>query len=223
MAILEICRVKKLNGADLKFCYELMKERITEPNINISHTKMPTWEQHLAHFEKNNPYKEYFFLKKGDGLRVGICYITHKNEIGIFVSKKYQKLGFGKKALQYVLHFYGNETILANINPNNEVSRKLFEGLGAELIQVTYAIKPDKERKKQNASLYKRRNGNTWQGNHKAAAKLQSCGAYRDLLKGRSKTSGNGAGISRIPAKHHALYSRGRSFSESGNAIDVRL
>lgn len=222
MAQIEICKTKKFNGADLNFAYELLKERMTSTVINISHTKMPTWEEHVDHLINNNQYKDYFFIKE-NGVRVGICYITNKNEIGIFISRVHQKKGIGVKALQYIIHFYGDKNLYANINPLNVVSQKVFENLGAELIQYTYIIKPDKVRRAKYASLYKRRNGYTWQGNNKATIDERSLRKDCNIQQRRSKTSGNGKHIPRISQKHHALYDWGREEQKPSNAIDVRV
>lgn len=73
-----------------------------------------------------------------DGSAVGATYITHANELGVFIFKAYQGHGYGKEAVEEMMDRYEGP-FLANINPGNEASRKFFEDLGFKMIQVTYA------------------------------------------------------------------------------------
>lgn len=131
----------------LKFLYALLSER--SPEQSISHKTMPSFNEH-ARFVWEMPYREWLLIEATNvrGL-VGAAYLTHNNEIGIFISKSAQRQGYGEAAVRYMLENYEPFVALpsgrpghfvANVAPGNEPSRKLFERLGGKLIQVTYQL-----------------------------------------------------------------------------------
>lgn len=116
--------------------YQLLQERPAE--ANISHKKMPTFEEHCD-FVKSYPYKAWYLCYVG-GECVGSIYLTDRNEIGIFVFKQYQGKGFGKTMIQQLWQLHEGP-FYANVSPKNQNSKAFFEKLGATRIQVTYEIK----------------------------------------------------------------------------------
>lgn len=118
------------------YLYALLTER--EPTQNISHRGMPTVTQHLA-FVRSNPYKEWHLIEAGREI-VGAVYLTRAAEIGIFIFKAHQGRGYGKRAVQLLRQRHPGERLLANVNPANKRSRRMFEKIGGTLLQVTYAL-----------------------------------------------------------------------------------
>lgn len=129
--------------------YELLRGRSTEadPHVNISHRALPSYQKHLA-FVRSHPYRGWYFVKV-DGLVAGSVNLTKLNEIGIVLSPDYRGKGLGKQALQMLLarvkplsaipsHRLGR--FVANINPKNERSIRLFTSLGFVHIQNTYQL-----------------------------------------------------------------------------------
>ena len=123
---------------DHGFLYELLEER--GPEVNISHKRMPTWAQHVR-FVSSSPYPFYKIIYD-HGRKVGVCYLTISNEIGIFISRKWQRMGYGKDAVRKILELYPRSRLLANISPSNTKSQALFKNLGFTLIQYTYEFMP---------------------------------------------------------------------------------
>jgi RimJ/RimL family protein N-acetyltransferase len=117
------------------FLYMLLRERT--PQQSISHKRMPSIEEHLA-FIESNPYPHWFLIEVDDDV-VGSVYLTSNREIGIFILPKFHGRGIGKAVIDRMRRDYPGK-LLANVNPENAVSRKMFEGLGAKLIQVTYEL-----------------------------------------------------------------------------------
>lgn len=130
--------------------YKLLEER--DGNINISHQDLPTMQKHRK-FVASHPFRVWYMIEgSGTGMEtvcIGAIYITHHNEIGIGILKQYQRQGWGGSTIRAVMEKHkplpaipgirsGNW--LANINPENEHSIKMFTRLGAELRQVTYAF-----------------------------------------------------------------------------------
>ena len=116
--------------------YDLLKERT--PEQSISHTKMPTLEEH-AEFVRKQPYLAWYLLQAPEGHYVGSVYLTKQREVGIFIFKAYHGQGHAKRAIQYIRQKWPGR-MLANVNPQNEVSKKLFERLGGKVIQITYDV-----------------------------------------------------------------------------------
>ena len=66
-----------VRDSDSKFLFELLEER--DPRANISHKKMPSYNEHLK-FIKSKPYtKWYIILKSKD--RIGSIYLSKNDEI----------------------------------------------------------------------------------------------------------------------------------------------
>ena len=117
------------------FLYLLLKERTAEQSI--SHKCMPSIDEHMTFFN-SKPYLEWLLVEVGDEI-VGSVYLTENREIGIFVMERFHGKGFGKAIIAKMKTDYPGR-LLANINPENTVSRNMFEGLGAKMIQVTYEL-----------------------------------------------------------------------------------
>lgn len=114
--------------------WQLMAERT--PEVNISHQGMPTLDHHLAFIAKR-PYAHWYLLDVGDGDFVGAVYLTHAREIGVFVLQRFRGNGFGRIGVQMLMQAHPGR-FLANINPRNERSLRLFRELGfGEPMQVT--------------------------------------------------------------------------------------
>lgn len=102
---------------------------------NISHKRMPTWEEHCA-FVESKPYAHWYLIDAGDF--VGATYITRQRELGIGVMNCYRGNGYGRNALVMMMEKHPGQ-FLANIAPNNLQSQVLFQQLGFNLIQYTYS------------------------------------------------------------------------------------
>jgi RimJ/RimL family protein N-acetyltransferase len=134
-----------------KFLYELLKERTI--TVNISHREMPTVEKHCA-FIDSQPYREWFIIFDERGSvevgPIGSIYLSKQNEIGISIRKDYQGHGCGPLAICTLMKRHPGEQFLANINPHNSRSITMFEGLGFEMLQVTYVKRPTHDIENQN-------------------------------------------------------------------------
>jgi RimJ/RimL family protein N-acetyltransferase len=120
--------------------WELLLER--DHTINISHKNMPKWENHAA-FINSRPYR-FWGIIEVKNVPVGAVYLTKRNEIGIFILKEYQRHGYGRRAVQQIRNVYDNETLYANINVNNDKSKRMFTDMGFRLLSETYKLDPIK-------------------------------------------------------------------------------
>lgn len=132
----------------IEWLYKLLREREEEHQHNISF-KLPPFDEHVR-FVQSNPYR-YWYLIEGTpplGL-LGYISATHRNEIGVVLTKWARGRGFGTQAVsQFVTSHKPLPEVpseragrwLANINPANAASIAMFKGCGFSLLQHTYAL-----------------------------------------------------------------------------------
>ena len=138
-------RVKVDSDSDAKFLFDLLEER--DASANISHKKMPSYKSHVQ-FIKSEPYKRWYVIyvrhwidkpHRYDKEKVGSIYLSKNDEIGIFISKKFQGKNIGKYALNDLMaKDTRTKKYLANVNPKNKKSIQFFKDNGFELIQHTF-------------------------------------------------------------------------------------
>lgn len=126
-------------GVHRKFLYDCLKERLSEPETNISHTELPSYKDHLE-FIESEPYLFWAVIANHDMPEqcIGVTYTTDNGEVGIYISKAHRRKGYAKAVLAACFAANPDTKFLANINPNNAASIKLFEGFGFKHIQNTY-------------------------------------------------------------------------------------
>jgi RimJ/RimL family protein N-acetyltransferase len=131
-------KFKTVLKSDWPFLYDLLKER--NPNVNISHKKMPSYSQHIE-FVISKPYSEWYVIQQNDQ-SIGSIYLSKQNEIGIFLIKILQRKKIGQIALKMMMEKHPRKRFLANINPKNKTSIEFFIKNNFKLIQHTYEIIP---------------------------------------------------------------------------------
>ena len=105
---------------------------------NISHKKMPTYNQHVS-FASSKPYSKWYVILCGVN-KVGSIYLTSQNEIGIFIKKTFQNKQLGNIALHKLIQKNPKKRYLANVNPKNKKSIQFFKNHGFKLIQYTFEL-----------------------------------------------------------------------------------
>ncbi len=126
--------LKSVTNSDVKFLFDLLKER--DPCANISHKKMPTYSQHTK-FIKSKPYSKWYIILKSKQ-KIGSIYLSKNDEIGIFLSKKFQGKNVGNFALNELMKKNPRKRFLANVNPKNKKSISFFKNNNFKLIQYTF-------------------------------------------------------------------------------------
>lgn len=112
----------------------LLKERT--PEQSISHRVMPTWDDHVE-FVESHPY-QFWALIENDIEVVGACYLSKQNEIGISIYAEHRGNGYGPRAVKALMQMMGPRDYLANVNPENDASARMFEDMGFSICQHTY-------------------------------------------------------------------------------------
>lgn len=114
--------------------YSLLLERT--PEQSISHKEMPSLSEHIR-FIESEPYKAWYMIDVTEKY-VGAIYLTHFDEIGVFIFNKHKGNGYAKEAIAELMKIHPGRK-LANVNPANIPSYRLFESLG-KVIQHTFLI-----------------------------------------------------------------------------------
>lgn len=115
--------------------WRLLNERT--PDQSISHNAMPMWGDHID-FVNSIPYLSWYFVTL-DGIALGAIYLTHQREIGIGIFTEHQGHGYAKEAIAELMRLHPGP-FLANVNPQNEASIKIFAKFGFVHIQNTYRL-----------------------------------------------------------------------------------
>ena len=126
--------LKSVTNSDIKFLFDLLKER--DLRVNISHKKMPTYNEHTK-FIKSKPYSKWYIILKSKQ-KIGSIYLSKNDEIGIFLSKKFQGKNVGNFALNELMKKNPRKRFLANVSPKNKKSMEFFKKNGFKLIQYTF-------------------------------------------------------------------------------------
>jgi RimJ/RimL family protein N-acetyltransferase len=129
------------------YLYRLLEQR--RPEESISHTTMPSLVAHKQ-FVLAKPYRMWCIVETMQTPEwVGAVLLTQNNEIGISIDTEHRRKGYARAAIERVLRDYQPlpadaskrlGCFVANINPANEASIKLFTGLGAVHIQNTFKL-----------------------------------------------------------------------------------
>ena len=131
-----LIKLKPVSKSDYRFLYNLLKER--DPRANISHKKMPTYNEHKK-FVKSKPYSRWYIVVHSNK-KIGSVYLSKNAEIGIFLKKEFQAHDIGKKVLKMIIQKNPRKPYLANINPKNTKSIKFFKKNHFKLIQYTFEL-----------------------------------------------------------------------------------
>lgn len=146
MATLELIpTAEALEASDV--LWEILNERSEpdEANTNISHTGLPRREEH-DEFVDDHPFRLWFLVKLGDEF-IGQIRLTHRNEIGVGLLRRYRGKGYGAAAVKKLIETtnpmpeiksHTRNGFIANINPDNAKSIEMFKRLGFRHIQNTY-------------------------------------------------------------------------------------
>lgn len=123
--------------------YELLIER--PESSFVSHEKMPKRDEHEG-FVRSHPFR-FWYLIEADDAYVGAIEVTDRNEIGVSVLSRYQRMGYATGALTLFLETHKplkplpairNKHWLANIAPGNEASKAFFAKFRFAPIQETW-------------------------------------------------------------------------------------
>ena len=128
--------LNKIKKEDYVFLHNLLAQR--NSIVNISHKRIPTWEEHVR-FVKSKPYSKWYIIYNKDE-KIGSIYLSKQSEIGIHLLKKYEKESIHLESIKKLMLLNSKIKFRANVSPKNKNYIMLFEKLGFEMVQHTYEL-----------------------------------------------------------------------------------
>lgn len=115
--------------------------------LNISHCKVPSYEEHSA-FVENHPYRYWYLIKKSNDF-IGSIYISFENTIGLSINENNSDIATA--AINFILLNYKplpgiksvrNENFCINTHPDNLWLQGVLKNIfNANHIQNTFVLK----------------------------------------------------------------------------------
>lgn len=120
-------KLQEVTKDDYQFIYKLVSEFL-KTDLSVTFLKMPSYEE----FEKTyflNDYKRYL-ITNVNGDKMGFVVITKDDEVGFFLSPKYQRKGIAVEAVRMLMELNPRERYFATIHNENQNSINLITKLG---------------------------------------------------------------------------------------------
>ena len=130
-------KLKQVTKNDALFLYELLKNK--DPNANISHKKMPSYDEHVK-FVMSKPYTNWYIIEY-DKKNVGSIYLSKQDEIGISINNDYEYDQIAKTALKSLMKLNPRKRYLANVGPKDVKSQEFLLKNGFTRLEYVYEIK----------------------------------------------------------------------------------
>jgi hypothetical protein len=130
-------KLNQVTKNDTLFLYDLLKNK--DPNANISHKKMPSYDEHVK-FVMSKPYTNWYIIEY-DKMKVGAIYLSKQDEIGISVSNDYEYDQIVKPALKLLMKLNQRKRYLANTSPKDVRSQEFLLKNGFTSLEYVYEMK----------------------------------------------------------------------------------
>ena len=126
-------KFRLINKSDLKFLFNHLKER--DPRENISHKKMPTYDEHVK-FVLSKPYSKWYIIFEKNK-KIGSVYLTNADELGLHLKKEYFRESMLKEILECLMKNEQNKRFVFNVSPRNKKFMKFLQKNGYVISQQT--------------------------------------------------------------------------------------
>lgn len=138
----------------LRVLHDWLLARLDEPHANLTHTALPSWDEHLAFCRLHSRPCWVLLESRLHAEYVGTAHVTADNEVGIYIEPVYRRRGHAREALAWLQEHVEPRPaagprpghFVAVINPQNTASRTLFRESGYRLARLEYHLPHDEER-----------------------------------------------------------------------------
>ena len=130
-------KLKQVTKNDALFLYDLLKNK--DPNTNISHKKMPSYDEHVE-FVISKPYTNWYIIEY-DKKNVGAIYLSKQDEIGISINNDYEYDQIVKSALELLMKLNQRNRYLANTSSKDVRSQEFLLKNGFTSLEYVYEMK----------------------------------------------------------------------------------
>ena len=129
-------KLNQVTKNDTLFLYDLLKNK--DPNANISHKKMPSYDEHVK-FVMSKPYTNWY-ISEYNKKNVGAIYLSKQDEIGISVNNDYEYDQIVKPALKLLMKLNQRKRYLANTSPKDVRSQEFLLKNGFTGLEYVYEM-----------------------------------------------------------------------------------
>ena len=130
-------KLSQVTKNDMLFLYELLKNK--NPNSNISHKKMPSYDEHVK-FVMSKPYTSWYIIEC-DKKNVGSIYLSKRDEIGISINNDFEYDQIAKMALKLLMKINPRKRYRVNVSPKNIRLQEFFLKSGFTGFENVYEMK----------------------------------------------------------------------------------
>ena len=130
-------KLNQVTKNDMSFLYELLKNK--DPNSNISHKKMPSYDEHVK-FVMSEPYTIWYIIEY-DKKNVGAIYLSKLDEIGISINNDFEYDQIAKIALRLLMELNPRKRYLVNVSPKDVRSQEFLLKNGFTGLEYVYEMK----------------------------------------------------------------------------------
>ena len=130
-------KLKQITENDMLFLYELLKNK--DPNSNISHKKMPTYDEHVK-FVLSKPYTNWYIIEC-DKKNAGAIYLSKLDEIGISIGSDYEYEQIAKVAIKLLMELNPRKRYLVNVSPKDITAQEFLLKNGFSGLEYVYEMK----------------------------------------------------------------------------------
>ena len=130
-------KLKQVTKTDMLFLYDLLKNK--DPNANISHKKMPTYDEHIK-FVLSKPYTNWYVIEY-DEKNAGAIYLSKRDEIGISISNDYEYEQIAKTAIKLLIELNPRKRYLVNVSPKDIRTQEFLLKNGFSGLEYVYEMK----------------------------------------------------------------------------------
>ena len=130
---ISLISLRTVRDSDGEFLFELLKER--DPRANISHKKMPTYDEHVK-FVLSKPYSKWYIIFERNK-KIGSVYLTKADELGLHLKKEYFRESLLKEILESLMKSEPNKRFVFNVSPRNKKFMKFLQKNGYVISQQT--------------------------------------------------------------------------------------
>ena len=132
-------KLNQVTKNDTLFLYDLLKNK--DPNTNISHKKMPSYDEHVK-FVMSKPYTNWYIIEC-DKKNVGSIYLSKQDEIGISIDNDYEYDKIARPALKLLVKLNPRKRYLVNVSPDDIRSQEFLLKNGFTGLEYVYEMKID--------------------------------------------------------------------------------
>ena len=130
-------KLKQVTKNDILFLYDLLKNK--DPNSNISHKKMPSYDEHVE-FVMSEPYTVWYIIEY-DKNNAGAIYLSKRDEIGISINNDYDYEEISKLALKLLMELNPRKRYLVNVSPKDIRAQEFLLKNGFSGLEYVYEMK----------------------------------------------------------------------------------